>query len=305
MLYERTKQMKLLEIKLADFKNLYEQSLHSMRENENSLQAKDHQLSKIQLELASTTNVQEEQLYELQNGFGESVFDKARERETQALKFAKQTVVSLQRQIHVKDELVSKYREMLKTIRREHSKKDAENNTILEKNAIINSMTQREIQRLEVVQDPKESKVKDLVPELEMIEELEKNVAAKDLALMQLQRTVEKNIKDLEAATNELAQVKQKFEEAQLEKDAILLEKNASIENLERDLEQTQNQLTRTPPKKLTDDVARLEQENAKKDFKLKGFSSVVQELKLKLIKTAKELAESKVNNSNNAYAAL
>ena len=48
-----------------------------------------------------------------------NIFDIARERETEAIRIAQETIESLQRQITQKESLVTKYRDMVKSVRKE------------------------------------------------------------------------------------------------------------------------------------------------------------------------------------------
>lgn len=281
MLYDRTKQIKFLDIKLGDFQKEFNMAKSQMIDNENSLHEKDHKIAKIQLELVQAANEQDLRMYELKNGTEDSVFDQARERETYAFK---QTVSSLQRQLKVKDELVSKYRDMLKTIRHDHARlKGAESSTIIEKNVLINTLTLRQISRFEKEPVPLEgAKERDYGAELDIIDNLEKNITAKDVAIWQLQTNYEEIKAEFITLQTDLSVAKSELNVA-LEANETMREDNVRsinmIVTLEEDLEKAQSQLSRTPPKDLSDLVSRLESEVSKRESKLKGFGTVILEV--------------------------
>jgi seryl-tRNA synthetase len=221
MLYERTMQMKLLELKLVQFQTQFNETKIIIKENETSLQVKDHQLAKVQLELVNVSTMQDETARELRNGMGETAFDKARERETQMIKFTKKTVNSLQRQLAAKDELIFKYRDRLKTI-----KNVPNEDVIVAKNDLINQITKREISRFGLENEPTETKERDLIPELDLIAELEKSICAKDHALAQLiLSTEEKSLENLNLI--------QDLEDLKIALDSSLFEKSKIIEENE------------------------------------------------------------------------
>lgn len=289
MLYERTKQMKLLEFKLADLQKQFDDNRLKIKENENSLLEKDRKLSQMQLELVNCAVKEDEDAFNVLNGSDQSILDKAREREMQVLNSAKETIKSLQRQLTAKEQMVNKYREKLKSIR--EIKKD---DNLLAKNELIAQLTQRDISRFEGKTESTGVKERELLPELNMIEELEKNIEAKDKAILQLQTTVEDQKKEISVVNESLQDLKNKIENIEKETQSIIQEKSASLKKLEDEVETLREQVPKTPVKDLSDVVARLEQEVKLKDLKLKQFSNAIDDLKKKLIHTVKEFAEYK-----------
>lgn len=115
---------------------------------------------------------------------GENVIDKARERETNALVFARQTVSSLQRQLTLKDDMVLKYRKMLQTIRNENAlQKQADENILSDRNELINTLTKRQIERFtsDGTNTRRNVAEREVVPEFDLVENLEKKIGAKVL----------------------------------------------------------------------------------------------------------------------------
>ena len=92
MLYDRTRQLKALELKLKELQGSMSAKENLLHTNAEVLIKKDHDMAKIQLELVHATQSQVQHAWDLNGGPGASAFDQARERETHALNFAKETV---------------------------------------------------------------------------------------------------------------------------------------------------------------------------------------------------------------------
>ncbi|KAI8900898.1 hypothetical protein BC833DRAFT_212991 [Globomyces pollinis-pini] len=221
---ERTRQVSLLNKKIMETESKCIQKSEQLQNAVNALNESNLQLDKLKLERDQWLNSSRApkpttDAIELEKKYN----DKSRNREARALQFAQETLMSLQRQVAQKDEMVEKYRKMLSNVRKEC----AEKAHILKANLKIEEMTLREIHRynLEPSQLIQETKSGIIEEEMKIISELQRLVSTKDIAIV----TAESSITDLK---EQLRAQNSKSSDQINEMKSIVLEKEDEITRL-------------------------------------------------------------------------
>lgn len=210
---ERSRENRILQIK-------NDQLEKSIKENGKAIQNSNHLLNMANLELQKTQGVLEgkrrEENAELEQQKG-ILDDKSRIREAKALHFTHETTMALQRQLDQKNELIQKYRDMLKKIRsdlaEQSSCKDEQIKNLQQK---IQELTMREIHRVQEVPEKSENHAKEQVYaiEVEMVTELQKLLDAKELALNsmreEMKRVLETSNSEKDAMQLQIVQSRRK-----------------------------------------------------------------------------------------------
>ncbi|KNC97427.1 uncharacterized protein SPPG_09464 [Spizellomyces punctatus DAOM BR117] len=232
---------------------------------------------------------------------GVSTFDQVRDREGEAIRVAKETVASLQRQLSAKDELVEKYRKMLKDVRGEMMSHKEEYKTALqERTDTINALSDRQLERIRRPHEHSQSTA-NREPEADSgaIEEWEKMLAAKEQELLGLQLRM-KGIEEVAEATRSDLQEKIHLLTAELdEKQNQIDGKMLELSNIRLELKEAQLKAEEPPSKKMVNLVNQLRQELEKKDAKQANLIKVIQELKQSMMQTAEEAAKMKIEESH------
>ncbi|KAJ3345150.1 hypothetical protein HDU91_007459, partial [Kappamyces sp. JEL0680] len=294
MLVDRSRQAKIAHIKIGQLED-------KQREMVQSLQTATHNLELSQLELNKTRLELEEKKepVEKQADAASVLTDKSRIREANALRFAHETTMSLQRQLNQKNELVEKYRDKLKTVRGEMALKAAEKDSFIEElNRKLDELTKREVMRAQSAPEEEAPRESEIQMELGLVEELRQVVAVKEVAVTQLQAEMELLQKSFagekEALQGELLALQTSLSE-QAQSVANLEEQRAALES---ELESANEILARPAVKDLSDVVSRLQGEVEGKDQKIGALKKSIQTLKSQLLSVSKELAESKMNEN-------
>ncbi|KAJ3000585.1 hypothetical protein HDV02_004880 [Globomyces sp. JEL0801] len=299
LLMERTRQVSLLNKRIMETESKCIQKNDQLQNAVNALNESNLQLDKLKLERdqwlhSSRAPKPTTDAIELEKKYN----DKSRNREARALQFAQETLMSLQRQVAQKDEMVEKYRKMLSNVRKECAEKATENGHILKANLKIEEMTLREIHRynLEPSQLIQETKSGIIEEEMKIISELQRL----DIAIA----TAESSIKDLK---EQLRAQNSKSSDQINEMKSIVLEKEDEITRLKieyaqlnTEMKELQERLNAPPVPDLTDVVTRLENDIANKDSKLASSAKAIQKLKNQLMSMSKELAMKSIVSENN-----
>jgi hypothetical protein len=155
-LIERTRQINFLNMRNEDLEGKLKGQLDSIQQTNQALNDTTYRMKKLEVELqrvrsasavSNTTevNIQDDGLHS----------DRSRIREANALRAAHETMVSLQKQLKQKDDMVEKYRMMVQTVRNELTAKTMEHDAIDQKNKELNLMLQREIVRFQKSEEEK------------------------------------------------------------------------------------------------------------------------------------------------------
>jgi centrosomal protein CEP290 len=294
-LVARSREAKVAQLKLYSFESKSAESLRTAQEATHLLEVTKLELNKIRLQLET----QKEKGDEIHNE-SSILTDKSRVREANALRFAHETTLSLQRQLTQKSDLLDKYREMLQSVRAEMATRSAEKDAfIAELNSKIQELTSREIHRVQTEPEtPPASMDREMDVELGLIQELRQLLAAKEVALNNLQKENEEfihNVAEEKQALN--AKIKNHQEEIRThETDTADLK--TQIAQLQEELNSANEILARPAVKDLSDVVSRLQGDLENRDQKIKSLRSTLQTLKSQLFAISKELAESKMNEN-------
>ncbi|KAI8905079.1 hypothetical protein EDD86DRAFT_212204 [Gorgonomyces haynaldii] len=293
MLLERTKLVKHLEQRLDETLQKLESQENLIKTKEQLSGVKDQQLAKMQLLM-----VQKEIQEERNDVFGVE-FEEAREREQQALVFAKQTMDSMKAQLQMKDQMIQKYRNMLTSIRKQViQEKDLEFAKLTERNLLIDDLTMREIHRFAQPENDAVHKREKFEQKINMISELEKMIAAKDLCIHQMQQEMEERERALNENISALEERLKDTEQVLQTKSQLLMEEEQKTQDLSKRLEQAGIELSKPTPPDLTDVVERLHGDLKKREGKIKSLEKVIEDLKAQLVQTAKEAAEFKYRST-------
>lgn len=129
LLLERTRLVKSQELRISSLTEDMKRLKQSMDTHQETALRKDEQLSTLQLQIMDSTAVTESAIAVVAKSLGNVLLfymyaaskdaELARSRESRAMELAQDTVESLQRQLTQRNQMVEKYRGMLKSIRRE------------------------------------------------------------------------------------------------------------------------------------------------------------------------------------------
>ncbi|KAJ3256947.1 hypothetical protein HK103_005065 [Boothiomyces macroporosus] len=289
LLVERTRQIKVVNTRYSDLEKQYSAAAKTVKTNQNIVDEYLVQIKRLEVERDELRH-QNVKLPANVEEVKKNVGDKSRIREANALKFAQETVQSLQKQLAQKGELVEKYRDMLQTIRKECMMKYSVS-ALEEKNKLIHSLTMKEINRYQNPEliDVKKSE-KDSLPEIEMINELQKLVATKDLLIDQLNTKIAEKESNLVTLLDESKKQEQDYISKIKEMEQNIKENKEKVAKLESELQVQVEQNNKPPIQDLSDVVHRLEQENETKQQTINSLSKAIKKLKGQLLNLTKEL---------------
>jgi hypothetical protein len=186
LINQRGKIIDALETKCRILQEQESQSKEVVRASKEAISIKDKKMAKIEYQLSEAVKSK-------QDGFnGETIpsIDKSSERETAALKFARHTIESLQKQIKMKEEMIARYRSMLKKSRQEAAlEREMDMKKISEKDETINALTQRELNRFQ--REPEVNPRLEYEVEMQRSEALESEILAKNQAILELQEKIQ------------------------------------------------------------------------------------------------------------------
>ncbi|KAJ3315578.1 hypothetical protein HDV04_001992 [Boothiomyces sp. JEL0838] len=289
LLVERTRQIKVVNTRYSDLEKQYSAAAKTIKTNQNIVDEYLVQIKRLEVERDELRH-QSVKLPANVEEVKKNVGDKSRIREANALKFAQETVQSLQKQLVQKGELVEKYRDMLQTIRKECMMKYSVS-ALEEKNKLIHSLTMKEISRYQNPEliDVKKSE-KDSLPEIEMINELQKLVATKDLLIDQLNTKIAEKESNLVTLLDESKKQEQDYISKIKEMEQNIKENKEKVAKLDSELQIQVEQNNKPPIQDLSDVVHRLEQENETKQQTISSLSKAIKKLKGQLLNLTKEL---------------
>jgi CAP-Gly domain-containing linker protein 1 len=311
-LIERTRQINFLNMKNEDLESKLKCQLDSIQQTNQALNDTTYRMKKLEVELkrvrtasvaSNTTEVNAQD-----DGFHS---DRSRIREANALRAAHETMVSLQKQLKQKDEMVEKYRSMLQSVRSELTAKTLENDAIDQKNKELNSMLQREIDRYQKSEEQKaEPAAREMYPsinssiaEVEMISELQNLLNVKEQLVTELEEKLKVTLEKNRAQEEEKLERMRLLEEENQRLTTQIANMKAIEQQLSLEIERARDLLAVPPVKDLSDVVHRLQGEIDQRDSKISTMTKAIQKLKSQLVLLSKELAESKINaNAGNLY---
>ncbi|KAJ3018475.1 UNVERIFIED_CONTAM: hypothetical protein HDU68_011137 [Siphonaria sp. JEL0065] len=238
-----------------------------------------------------------------------------RRREGEAMKSAQEVINSLQRQLSKKDELVERYREMIKDRRKDMAIKEENGQAeIRNLTEVINTLNDRQVNKLK---NPPEvpqqllSTNKDLESNTEAVQELESMLKVKDEELATL-RSKYSHLKQthkhhLETSETEIHHLRHELSI----RNASHHEYETQIEALKRDLHLNEKELALAAEaadeiqksRGLQEHISKLNREIQKRDSKIGNMNEAIVQLKETLIKTAESVAEQKIRDSNENLA--
>nr|KAJ3422939.1 hypothetical protein HK105_005441 [Polyrhizophydium stewartii] len=154
LLVERSQAVKAQTIKLAQIETENASLKQQIQTLSGQILKKDSDLIGMQLTMAKTDAESHAKKTETALAIDMTVFEIARERESDAIKVAKSMIESLQRQITQKEALVQKYRDMIKSVRAEVAEQNKAHRAELEKSAaVIDELRSQQISRAVKVPD--------------------------------------------------------------------------------------------------------------------------------------------------------
>ena len=218
LLVERSKILKVQEIKIATLEADLSVMKLSLQEKTNTLIAKDSELMDYQLGEANQHVLVSKESETL----GVRAMKISQEREAELIRIAEDTVSSLKRQLDSKDELIEKYRRMVKELRSENSdQKNEEQVQIRQKIEEINQLTEDYVGKLRVSKERK-GNVED---KSGLLQDLEKLLEAKTSEISSLQAVIQLHHQDLDLERSKFSQQVQELQDLIKEKENEIQEK--------------------------------------------------------------------------------
>ncbi|KAI9101929.1 hypothetical protein DFS34DRAFT_436911 [Phlyctochytrium arcticum] len=243
LLVERGRLVTAQEIKISTLEGKLRTLESHLQDNVDELYKSKSNLTHLQLELTQRDISHRNDAAEAASAKAHvQVIDKSREREGAAIRVAKEAIASLQRQLVAKDELIEKYRVMLKETRDEMQRHNQEYVVALqERTDMMNAMGDRqvdrvsrphehsqssslrenedknEIEKLGKIIEAKEQEFAGLQQRMRIVmekAEQEKSKAAKDV--QNLETELRQKIQNIESCKQELQDISYKLEEAEL-----------------------------------------------------------------------------------------
>eukprot|EP00842_Homolaphlyctis_polyrhiza_P002585 jgi/Hompol1/3327/HPOL_003201-RA len=304
LLVDRSRQIKIMEVKMDRIEK--EKVDYSQKDFAETIQKKDADLIQLQL---YKTKVETKNLVEHEHHATVSrdtnALEMARERETDAIRIAKSTIESLRRQIESKDELVNKYREMVKSTRKEIAAQKHAHRLELDKQAqLIDQLRADQINRaVKVPQLEPQVSQRDAEFERSSLLEMEKLLQAKSMAKETAIADLQKSLDEMtERATSEKQQMEATISQLKQDlsdRESDIAHKIAELESLGDELRLAKEIASRPQPKDLTDVVQRLEADLEQREAKISSLTKVIGKLKAQLVEMAKDSAELKLRQSS------
>ncbi|KAJ3272293.1 hypothetical protein HDV01_005832 [Terramyces sp. JEL0728] len=299
LLVERTRQIKVVNARHAELEEQYTATSKAIKTNQNLADEYLVQIKRLEVE-RDELRYHSASLPATVEEVRSNVGDKSRIRESNALKFAQETVQSLQKQLVQKGELVEKYRDMLQTIRKECMMKYSVS-ALEEKNKLIHSLNMKEINRY---QNPELMEVKthekDSLPEIEMIGELQKLVSTKDALIEQLNAQIAEKESKLGSLQSDGKKQESDFTAKVHSLEAAIKEFETKISTLEKELQIQIEENNKPPIQDLSDVVHRLEQENDSKQQTINSLTRAIKKLKGQLLSLTKQLETKQIVEQQN-----
>jgi hypothetical protein len=145
---ERTRQINFLKIRNEELEAKVKSQLESIQQTNQVLNDTTHRMKKMELESGRNATIvpESEDVVPVKDDLHS---DRSRIREANALRAAHESMVSLQKQLKQKNELVEKYREMVRKVRDELTTKTLQNESISQKNRELQQVLQRELERFQ------------------------------------------------------------------------------------------------------------------------------------------------------------
>ncbi|KAK6098993.1 40S ribosomal protein S26 [Batrachochytrium dendrobatidis] len=311
LLTEQGRKLKALEIKISSLEAEKKNSESELKNFSSILHNKDVEINRLQLEISQSKtrdfNVKTEQALVTDA----DLFEASNKQEADAIDMAKSFTESLQRQIDQKEELVHKYREMVKSIRKEvFSQKEAGQSLVIHKSeveklgAIIDELRHDRISRAVKLPDVAPSVSKhEADANSDTIRELEKLLHAKDISYAELQ----KQLKEISnSAHEEKSNLEDRVSGLMLkleQKEQLIMEKNNKLETNQKEIEELQAKETILPSVNSSEEVKLLEAGIEQRNAKIHNLTHAVRKLKEQMMQAAKSLAETTIRQTNESNA--
>ncbi|KAH6593689.1 hypothetical protein BASA61_004212 [Batrachochytrium salamandrivorans] len=301
LLTDRSRQVKALTIAVSKLKAEKEEISNHYKDSCNTILKKEKDISHLQLEQAERLSKETDDKACL---IDIDTLGMTREKTTDAFRAAKSMTDSLQRQIDQKEELVNKYREMIKSIRKEvFVHKESHKAEIDRLGCVIDELRNEMVTRASKFPDLASVVTKkEPIFHDDVMNEMKKLLIAKEESNAELQ-------KQLHKVTAGFSEDKQTLERKISEIETILNEKNQELSDnmLHLDLLRTENQELKEKadiplPKDLSEDVLKLEMAVKKRNSKIEDLKKVVNKLKSQVMQSVSGLAESTIRQSNESH---
>ncbi|KAI9349156.1 hypothetical protein BDR26DRAFT_675164 [Obelidium mucronatum] len=311
MLVERSRLLTAQEIKISSLETKVEKLKDKLANAGERIQEREAHITELRIDVARN---------DLRNGEGFTEYDSktrqlVRKREGEAMKSAQEVINSLQRQLSKKDELVERYREIIKDRRKDMAiKEENEQAEIRNLTEVINSLSDRQVSKLKNPHEVPQNLLsanKDLESHTEAIQEMESLLKIKDEELANL-RSKYSNLKQahkhhLETSETEIHHLRHELSI----RNASHHEYETQIEALKRDLHLNEKELALAAEaaeeiqksRGLQDHISKLNREIQKRDAKIGNMKDAIAQLKDTLIKTAESVAETRIRESNENLA--
>ncbi|KAJ1345213.1 hypothetical protein BSLG_000727 [Batrachochytrium salamandrivorans] len=280
LLTDRSRQVKALTIAVSKLKAEKEEISNHYKDSCNTILKKEKDISHLQLEQAERLSKETDDKACL---IDIDTLGMTREKTTDAFRAAKSMTDSLQRQIDQKEELVNKYREMIKSIRKEvFVHKESHKAEIDRLGCVIDELRNEMVTRASKFPDLASVVTKkEPIFHDDVMNEMKKLLIAKEESNAELQ-------KQLHKVTAGFSEDKQTLERKISEIETILNEKNQELSDnmLHLDLLRTENQELKEKadiplPKDLSEDVLKLEMAVKKRNSKIEDLKKVVNKIQL------------------------
>ncbi|KAJ3289656.1 hypothetical protein HK104_007316 [Borealophlyctis nickersoniae] len=297
LLVERGRLVAAQELKISTFEGKVAALNAEKQDNAEKLLKREHDLTNMRLEALAREH-QEQVVVEKQDDT-----TRPSRRETEAIRTAQASIASLQRQLGKKDEMIEKYRAMVKEAREDLIAQKAHfKEEVTKKTEVINMLSDRQVSRIRRPHEHSQN-----IPNREgesapdAVEELEKILHVKEQEIATIRdrmRALEKQAQaDSSRWKEEVASLQKELDV----KNREISDKVSEITTLQHDLTAAQ-QKAEEPPKELTDTIARLKHDLDKKNVKQANLLKVIQKLRTSMQQAAEDVAEKKIGVDKERY---
>ncbi|KAJ3076959.1 hypothetical protein HDU98_010253 [Podochytrium sp. JEL0797] len=278
MLVERSRLLTAQEIKISGLENKIEKLKDKLASAGDRINQREAHITELRIDVARNDLRQGEGFTEYDNKTRQLV----RRREGEAMKSAQEVINSLQRQLAKKDELVERYREIIKDHRKDSfAKEESEQAEIRNLTEIINNLNDRQVNKLR--NPPEEEELSALRDKYTLLKQTHKT--------------------HLDTSETELHNLRHELSI----RNASHHEYESQIETLKRDLHLNEKELAMASEaaheiqksRGLQDHISKLNREIQKRDAKIGNMKEAIEQLKETLIKTAENVAEARIRESN------
>ncbi|KAJ3022309.1 hypothetical protein HKX48_006496 [Thoreauomyces humboldtii] len=226
-----------------------------------------------------------------------------RQREAAAIKIARESIDSLQRQLAAKDMLVEKYRGMLVSLREDMAQHQSEYSQALqERTETINNLADREVERLRKpphMTAPNHAHPSTSDGDTATITEMMSLVSAKEAEIASLQVRLDQNIQDAERRQTKLKDIEEGLRKNLISKQEEIDALAVKIEEVEELLRDALVRAAEPPSKKTLDLVLKLQEDLDSNDAKQARLKQVITELRTSMVETAESATKRIIENQH------